>query len=68
VLTPQKRGYRNLMLTPELQAEFVEEQDGEDIPPYVMAELADAVIPFPAQAQASGAGANQKKGGWRRVS
>jgi ATP-dependent Clp protease ATP-binding subunit ClpA len=42
-------------------------KDGEDIPSHVMAELADAVIPFPAPAQASRAGANQR-GGWRKVS
>ena len=42
-------------------------KDGEDIPPSAMVELADDVIPFPALAQASRAGANQK-GGWRRAS
>jgi len=41
-------------------------KDGEDIPQYVVAELADAVIPFPSLAQASRAPANQK-GGWRKA-
>ena len=38
-------------------------KDGQNIPPYVMAEVADAVIPFPAMARASAAATNQK-GAW----
>ena len=43
-------------------------RDGEDIPPYVMAEVAQEVVPFPAMAQASSAGGNQKWGGRRKAS
>ena len=39
-------------------------KDGENIPPYVMAEAADAVLPFPAMVHASGANGNQKWGAW----
>ena len=35
-------------------------KDGEDIPPYVIAEVAGAVLPFPALVQARGTGSNQK--------
>jgi ATP-dependent Clp protease ATP-binding subunit ClpB len=42
-------------------------RDGQDIPPHVMAEVGEAVIPLAAFAQARGAGA-EKKGGWRRAS
>jgi len=43
-------------------------KDGEDIPPYVMAEVVQEVVPFPAMAQANGAGGNQKWGGRRKAS
>jgi len=39
-------------------------KDGEDIPPNVMAEAAEAVLPFPAMAQSSGASGNQKWTTW----
>ena len=39
-------------------------KDGEDIPPNVMAEAAEAVLPFPAMAQSNGAGGNQKWNTW----
>ena len=37
-------------------------KDGQDIPPYVMAEVANAVVPLPTLVQANGAGVNQKWG------
>ena len=45
-------------------------KDGEDIPPFVMAEVADAVLPFPAMAQATATQGNQKSawGGRRKAS
>ena len=45
-------------------------RDGEDIPPYVMAEVAQEVVPFPAMAQANCAGSRQKStwGGRRKAS
>ena len=39
-------------------------KDGEDIPPNVMAEAAEAVLPFPAMAQSNGAGGSQKWNTW----
>ena len=39
-------------------------KDGEGVPPCVMAGAAEAVLPFPAMVQASGAADNQKRGAW----
>ena len=39
-------------------------KDGEGIPPNVMAEVADAVLPFPAMTQGNGAGNNQNRNTW----
>jgi len=41
-------------------------KDGENIPSHVMAEAAVAVLPFPAMAQANGAGSNRSGWGGRR--
>jgi ATP-dependent Clp protease ATP-binding subunit ClpB len=43
-------------------------RDGEDIPPYVMAEVAQEVVPFSAMVQTYSAGGNQKWGGRRKAS
>jgi hypothetical protein len=43
-------------------------KDGDDIPPQVMAEVAGAVLPFHAMAQANGAGSNQSTWGRRKAS
>ena len=43
-------------------------RDGVDIPAYVMAEVAQSVLPFPALAQASDAGGNSTRGGRRKAS
>ena len=39
-------------------------KDGQGIPLYVIAEAADAVLPFPAVVQANGASGNQKSSAW----
>jgi len=47
---------------------MVFERDGEGIPPYVMAEVAQSVLPFPAMAQANCAAGNGTRGGRRKAS